>query len=76
VCRKSFTDVVMKVQYKQGFLTVSFKDKRDRNNDNFEDCFKFEVDLDYEGYFFLAANSGKALNNYHYINDIKMVDLD
>lgn len=64
----------MKIQVKEGVLTVWLNDKDDVKG--YEECFKVQADLDYEGFFVIAANSGKALNNYHYINSIKTVDLD
>jgi hypothetical protein len=34
------------------------------------------VDLDYEAYFFISANSGKAISSYHFIHNIETIDLD
>lgn len=49
---------------------------RDKKETAYEECFSIKVDLSYEGFFFIGANSGKALNNYHYINAIRTSDLD
>lgn len=42
----------------------------------FVTCFEAQWDLNYEAFFFLAANSGKAISNYHYVNSIRTSDLD
>lgn len=78
-CKKQFTSLEMKLNYKEGDqgLIVSVRNKLDED-DKFQECFRIDqnIDLSYEKYFFVSALSGMALNNHHYIYGIKVVDLD
>ena len=72
----AFTNVVMRITYKDNVLTVQLKDKK--LNEDFHDCFQMQnnIDLSYEKFFFVSAMSGMAVNNHHYIYSIKTTDLD
>jgi hypothetical protein len=74
VCKRSFSDAIMKIRVKDGVVSVLIKDKS--SGRDFEECFKLEADLSYEKFFFVSATSGKALNNHHYIKSIHTYNLD
>lgn len=65
----------MKITYKDGEIIVMTKDKADPGDGlgeaDYQSCFSFKYDMDYELFFFIAANSGKAIQNYHFINSIR-----
>ena len=72
-CKLSFTDLILRAQYKDGQLTVQTKTPGDPD---YKDCFSAKWDLNYEAFFFVAANSGRSVNSYHYVNSIQTRDLD
>eukprot|EP00347_Sterkiella_histriomuscorum_P007835 403347383 len=74
MCRFAFTEAQMKIIHKDGIVEVQVKNKL--LDSDFEECFKVQADLTQEKYFFVSANSGKAINNYHFINKIEVTDLD
>lgn len=76
MCKRAFTNAIIKINYKDGVLIVSLRDKN--VEEDFQECFRIDqhIDLSYEKYFFMSALSGMALNNYHYINSVKTFDLD
>ena len=76
VCKRPFTHVIMKINYKDGVLVVSMRDKN--VEEEFQECFRIDqhIDMSYEKFFFVSATSGMALNNHHYLYSIKAFDLD
>ncbi len=76
VCKRPFTNVVMKISYKDGVLVVSMRNKN--VEEEFQECFRIDqhIDLSFEKFFFISATSGMALNNHHYLYSIKAYDLD
>ena len=70
----SFSEAALKIQSRDGIVTVYIKDKV--GGRDFDECFKVQADLTFEKYFFISALSGKAISNYHYINQITTADLD
>ncbi len=66
----------MKINYKDGVLIVSLRDKN--VEEEYQECFRIDqhLDLSYEKFFFISAQSGMALNNQHFIYSIKAYDLD
>ena len=57
----------MKINYKDGTLIVSIKDKN--IEEEYQECFRIDqhIDLNYEKFLFVSALSGMALNNHHYV---------
>jgi hypothetical protein len=53
----------MKINYKDGVLIVSLRDKN--VEEEYQECFRIDqhLDLSYEKFFFISAQSGMALNN-------------
>ena len=44
---------------------------KDQASEEFINCYKILADMSYEGYLFIAGNSGRTINNFHYIKSIK-----
>jgi hypothetical protein len=68
-----FTNITLKLEYMNGVFSLSTK------TDSYSEytlCFKIVADMNYEKYFFIAANSGKSINNYHYIKSVAASNLD
>ncbi len=53
----------MKINYNQGVLVVSLRNKN--AEEEFQECFRIDqhIDMSYEKFFFISAQSGMALNN-------------
>ena len=67
VCKRPFTNAIMKINYKDGVLVVSLRNKN--VEEEFQECFRIDqhIDMSYEKFFFVSATSGMALNNHHYL---------
>jgi len=64
----------MRMRYKNGEFSLDIKHKN--GDETFYPCFTMPYEMNYEAFFFIAALSGKSLNNHHYIHSIATVDLD
>ena len=67
VCKRPFTNAIMKINYKDGVLVVSLRNKN--VEEEFQECFRIDqhIDMSFEKFFFVSATSGMALNNHHYL---------
>ena len=75
MCKRFFTDAILRITTNNKQVALAIKDKK--SDKDFVTCFTMQqTDISYEGYFFLSAYSGKAINNYHYVHSIKIIDLD
>lgn len=67
------------MEYINDIFTLSIRNKQEKDEfgeTGFRECFSIKADLNYEAFMYIAANSGKSISSYHYVNSVKTYDLD